>query len=272
MPYTSQCISHKTKVYLSSPLELHKNNYKKVQKISIQKLKWLKSLHLKKNRDKERCFIIEGEKIVKECMRLIPDKIELIACLNEHIELIPEVLQNKCLLVTNKDLERISKHKTPNKLIAVVYNKKEVQFNRNAKFLILDSIQDPGNLGTIVRTADWFGITQMVCSENCADLYNSKALQASMGSFLRVQVFYKSLIPFLETTQFNISGAFLHGHPIEPNQLKNSNAIMLGNEGQGISPELEKFCNNPVKIVGHGGAESLNVSSAGSILMYEWTK
>ena len=243
-----------------------------MQKISIQKLKWLKSLQLKKNRDKEQCFVIEGEKIVLECINQIPEKIEIIACLSEQIGLIPQGLKFKCLLITNKDLDRISNQKSPNKLFAVIKKSTPNPFNPNLNFLILDNIQDPGNMGTIIRTADWFGIHQIICSENCVDVYNSKVLQSSMGSFLRVTVRYKELISFLEESNFNITGAFLHGTALEKEKIKNSNAIMLGNEGHGISPELEKYCNQPVKIKGLGGAESLNVSSAASILMYEWTK
>ena len=243
-----------------------------MQKISIQKLKWLKSLQLKKNRDKEQCFVVEGEKIVLECINQIPEKIEIIACLSEQIGLIPQGLKFKCLLITNKDLDRISNQKSPNKLFAVIKKSTPNPFNPNLNFLILDNIQDPGNMGTIIRTADWFGIHQIICSENCVDVYNSKVLQSSMGSFLRVAVRYKELISFLEESNFNITGAFLHGTPLEKEKIKNSNAIMLGNEGHGISPELEKYCNQPVKIKGLGGAESLNVSSAASILMYEWTK
>ena len=243
-----------------------------MQKISIQKLKWLKSLQLKKNRDKEQCFVVEGEKIVLECIKHIPEKIEIIACLSEEIDLIPPELKLKCLILTNKDLDRISNQKSPNKLFAVIKRSTTNPFNPNLNFLILDNIQDPGNMGTIIRTADWFGIHQIICSENCVDIYNSKVLQSSMGSFLRVTVKYKDLISFLEESNFNITGAFLHGDELEKEKLKNSNAIMLGNEGHGISRELEKYCNQPIKIKGLGGAESLNVSSAASILMYEWTK
>lgn len=243
-----------------------------MQKISIQKLKWLKSLQLKKNRDKEQCFVVEGEKIVLECIKHLPEKIEIIACLSEQIGLIPPELKFKCLVITNKDLDRISNQKSPNKLFAVIKKSIPKPFNPNLNFLILDNIQDPGNMGTIIRTADWFGVHQIICSENCVDVYNSKVLQSSMGSFLRVTVRYKELISFLEESNFNITGAFLDGTPLEKEDIKKSNAIMLGNEGHGISSELEKYCNQPVKIKGLGGAESLNVSSAASILMYEWTK
>lgn len=272
MPYILKCIQQKNKVYLSSPLEHHKNKYNQVQKISIQKLKWIKSLQLKKNRDKEGYFIIEGEKIGLECLIAIPQQIKMIVCLPEHSNLVPEDLHPICSTISKKDLERISKLKTPNKIIIVINKSKETQFRPKEKFLILDNIQDPGNMGTIMRTADWFGINQIICSPQCADFHNFKTLQASMGSFLRVDVFYKELSPFLETHQFNITGAFLDGAPLKQNSLIHSNAILLGNEGQGISPQLKKFCNNPIKILGSGEAESLNVSVAASILIYEWTK
>jgi RNA methyltransferase, TrmH family len=243
-----------------------------VEKISIQKLKWIKSLQLKKNRDKEGYFIIEGEKMGKECMFTISDDICMIGCLSSYQELIPKNLQDKSFILSTKEFERVSRLKTPNKLIVVIKKPSIILFNPNERFLILENIQDPGNFGTIIRTADWFGIHQIVCSPESADVFNSKTLQASMGSFLRVQIYYKELIPFLDQSNYNVAGALLDGEPIEKNNLKNSNAIMLGNEGQGISNPLEKFCKNPVKITGYGGAESLNISIAASILMYEWTK
>jgi TrmH family RNA methyltransferase len=243
-----------------------------VEKISIQKLKWIKSLQLKKNRDKEDCFIIEGEKIGKECMRSIPDDIGLIGCIAEVENLVPKNLRDRSFILSSKEFERVSRLKTPNKLLIVIKKPSIISFNSEKKFLILENIQDPGNLGTIIRTADWFGIEQIVCSPECADVFNSKTLQASMGSFLRVTVHYKELTSFLEHTEYNVTGALLDGEPLKDDSMKKSNAIMLGNEGKGISKSLEKFCNNPVKIPGHGGAESLNVSVAASILMYEWTK
>ena len=243
-----------------------------MEKISIQKLKWIKSLQLKKNRDKEGYFVIEGEKIGKECMRMISDDICLIGCLFSHTDLIPKNLKEKSFILSAKEFERVSKLRTPNKLILIIKKPQNILFDPKERFLILENIQDPGNFGTIIRTADWFGIHQIVCSPDSADVFNSKTLQASMGSFLRIQVYYKELIPFLNESNFNVAGALLDGAPLEENSLINSHAVMLGNEGQGISNKMEKFCTNPVKIIGYGGAESLNVSIAASILMYEWTK
>ena len=243
-----------------------------MQKISIPKLKWLKSLHLKKNRDKESCFIIEGEKTGLECIHTLPQELLAIVCLSDYEDLIPHSLHHISYSASKKELERVSKMKSPNKIIVVINKPKTLPFDSSKKSLILDDIQDPGNLGTIIRTADWFGINQIICSPACADLYNAKALQASMGSFLRVKLFYTELIPFIEKHQFKISGAFLDGKPLNHQVLKTSTALVLGNEGQGISKELEKHCQNRVKIMGMGQAESLNVSSAASILMHEWIK
>ena len=243
-----------------------------MQKISIQKLKWIKSLHLKKNRDSESCFIIEGEKTCLECIHTLAQELIAIVCLSDYENLIPHSLHHIAYSASKKELDRLSKMKSPNKIIVVIDKPKTVLFDSNKKSLILDHIQDPGNLGTIIRTADWFGINQVVCSPACADIYNSKALQASMGSFLRVKIFYTELIPLIENHQFKITGAFLDGKPLRHEVLKTSNALMLGNEGQGISKELVNYCQNRVKIMGKGQAESLNVSSAASILMHEWIK
>ncbi|MDB3905026.1 RNA methyltransferase [Crocinitomicaceae bacterium] len=227
---------------------------------------------MKKNRDKEGYFIIEGEKIGKECMHNISEDISLIGCLSSHTGLIPKNLLGKSFILSSKEFERVSSLKTPNKLILVIKKPSIILFNPDERFLILENIQDPGNFGTIIRTADWFGIHQIVCSPKNADVFNSKTLQASMGSFLRIKVYYKELVPFLEQSNYKVAGAFLDGEPLEDFNLRNSNAIMLGNEGKGISDQMEKFCNNPVKITGYGEAESLNVSIAASILIYEWTK
>lgn len=243
-----------------------------MQKISIQKLKWLKSLHLKKYREKEGCFIIEGEKTCLESVQNFSKEIKMIVYLSEYKEIVPSELHHLSFIASKRELERISKMKSPNKILVVMKKRNQVPFDSKKKSILLENVQDPGNLGTIIRSADWFGIEQIICSPDCADVYNSKTIQSSMGSFLRVKVLYKTLIPFIEKYELKTSGAFLDGKPVNQNTIKGSNAIILGNEGQGISKELEAYCKNHIKIIGKGNAESLNVSIAASILMYEWTK
>jgi len=243
-----------------------------MQKISIQKLKWLKSLHLKKNRDKEELFIIEGEKICLEVINNSPLDIVMIVHLSTFENRIPEHLMEKCHLATVNQLERISALKTPNNVIIVRNKMKAKEFNTNQKSILLENIQDPGNLGTIIRTADWFGIRQIVCSPKCADLYNAKTIQSSMGSFLRVSVISTELAPFIKNNKLKTGGAVLHGTSLIRNDISKIDAVLFGNESKGISENLRQLIDLPIKIDGAGGAESLNVSAAAAIIMFEWTK
>lgn len=147
------------------------------------------------------------------------------------------------------------------------------KMNVNAeKTLILDGIQDPGNLGTIIRTADWFGIKQIVCSENCAEWWNPKTIQASMGSFLRINGIYTELTSFLSEVKTPISGTLLNGTSSYQSDWKNAQHIIMGSEGKGISEEVKPFITKAVTIPGYGEAESLNVGIATGIMLYEWTK
>ena len=243
-----------------------------MQKISIQKLKWLKSLHLKKNRDKEELFIIEGEKICLEVINNSPLDIVMIVHSSTFENRIPEHLMEKSHMATANQLERISALKTPNNVIIVRNKMKAKEFKTNQKSILHENIQDPGNLGTIIRTADWFGIRQVVCSPKCVDLYNTKTIQSSMGSFLRVSVISAELAPFIKNNKLKIGGAVLHGNSLIKNDISKIDAVIFGNESKGISENLMQLIDLPIKIDGAGGAESLNVSAAAAIIMFEWSK
>lgn len=243
-----------------------------MQKISIQKLKWVKSLYTKKNRDKEGLFIVEGEKSCSETIRTSPGSIRSIICSPNFQDQIPETLSSVSYNASTDQLNRISSLKTPNKVLIVRNKMENRNFDEEAKCILLEHIQDPGNLGTILRTADWFGIKQVICSPACVDIYNNKTIQASMGSYMRINVIYTELLPFIEKFKLKIAGATLNGKPLEPDMLKNVDGILLGNESKGISGELEKKIEFPVRIDGHGNAESLNVSIAAAIFMHEWSK
>lgn len=243
-----------------------------MQKISIQKLKWLKGLHLKKNRDKESLFIVEGEKICFEVITDSPQDIVMIACLSSFENLIPENLKESSHIASENQMERISALKTPNNVIIVLNKMKIKEFNINQKSILLEDIQDPGNLGAIIRTADWFGIHQLICSPKCADFYNTKTIQASMGSFLRVSVISTKIAPFIKKNKLKIGGAVLKGKSLNKSDVSRIDAVLFGNESKGISEELRCLIDYPIKIDGFGGAESLNVSVAAAIIMYEWTK
>lgn len=241
-----------------------------METISIQKIKWIKSLHLKKNREKENLFLVEGEKIVNELIQNFPELIRLIVCKSSFTEKSVELkaIRKEYVFLANTDeMERISTLNTASTVLAVVEKFQTKAIDASKSLLLLDGIQDPGNLGTIIRTADWFGIDQILCSPTTVDLYNSKTLQATMGSFLRVNVHYEDLKPFLVENQEKVYAALMDGIPYQQIPKENVKMILLGNEGKGISPELLPLLKNPLTIPGKGQAESLNVGIACGILL-----
>lgn len=241
-----------------------------MENISIQKIKWIKSLQLKKNRENENFFIVEGKKIVLELLDTFPDSINLIVGKIDLLETLNYSEKIKLCCAKSEELERMTALNSAPSILAVVskIEMKAIDFSR--RILILDGIQDPGNLGTIIRTADWFGIDQIVCSENSVDLYNYKTLQATMGSFLRVNVHYRNLLEFIPEIKHPIYGALMKGTNINDIDSNSMKILILGNEGRGISKEVIELITNPVTIKGYGGAESLNVGIAAGILMHNW--
>ena len=241
-----------------------------METISIQKIKWIRSLHLKKNREKENLFLVEGEKIVNELIQNFPELIRLIVCKSSFAEKSVElktVGKELIFHANSEEMERISTLNTASTVLAVVEKFQVKEIDASKSLLLLDGIQDPGNLGTIIRTADWFGIDQIICSPTTVDLYNSKTLQATMGSFLRVNVHYEDLKPFLFENQNKVYAALMDGIPYQQIPKEKVKMILLGNEGKGISPELLPLLKNPLTIPGKGQAESLNVGIACGILL-----
>lgn len=241
-----------------------------METISIQKIKWIKSLHLKKNREKENLFIVEGEKIVNELIQNFPQLVRMIVCRNSFFQKSEEfktIGLERIFQANIEEMERISTLNTASTVLAVVEKFQTKAIDNSKSLLLLDGIQDPGNLGTIIRTADWFGIDQILCSPTTVDLYNSKTLQATMGSFLRVNVHYEDLKPFLLQNQDKVYAALMDGVPYQQIPREKVKIILLGNEGNGISPELINLLKNPITIPRKGNAESLNVGIACGILL-----
>jgi len=172
-----------------------------------------------------------------------------------------------------KDIEKISTLKTPQEVIGLVKIPIWATLNYNSlkqKFsLVLDNIQDPGNMGTIIRTADWFGITDIVCSEDTVDVYNPKVVQATMGSLARVNVHYVSLEQVLPQIGLPVFGAMLDGENIYNSNFDTEGLLVMGNEGNGISPAIERLITTKITIPRAGKAESLNVAIATAILCSE---
>lgn len=244
-----------------------------MEKISLQKIKWLRSLQLKKNRDQENLFIVEGDKIFSELFKLKKEDIRFILC-SERVYQKYQLFNEKNVYIgTSSDFTKVSSFNTASEIIVVVTKPKLPTIDVKNRILVLDGIQDPGNLGTIIRTADWFGINQIICSNNTVDCYNSKVIQASMGSIFRVSINYMNdLASFLKELKLPIHGALLKGinlNEIDPNEIK---VLVLGNEGQGISSEVIPFITHPTTIPGFGKTESLNVAIASGIFMNHWRK
>ena len=238
--------------------------------ITKNQIKYVRSLSLKKNRVKEQCFIVEGEKSLYELLDSSFEVVELFALkdwINENKE-VPKKVQT----VSFKELERISNLKSPNKVLAVVKMKKqEVIRQKLGVILVLDDINDPGNLGTIIRMCDWFGVKQIVCSENTVDIYNPKVVQATMGSLFRVNVAYVNLVKYLSKVNAPIYGSYMKGENIKNTNSERNSHLVMGNEANGISPEVSKFITDKVAIKNIGGiTESLNVAVATSILLHEF--
>lgn len=240
--------------------------------LSKSKVKYIQSLYHKKLRDEEGCFIIEGPKITAEFLMHAPgDILALYAVeywLNDNTLLLQHISPSVVFLIDTSDLEKISSRSTPNQVLAIVKKKRQEGIIPSGLFLMLDSIQDPGNFGTIVRTADWFGINTMLCSPECADLYNPKVVQSTMGSILRVDVVYTSLTDWCKANdRTDIYAATLHGRPVYECAPVSSGAILIGNESKGIHSQLLSSCKAQITIPRTGHAESLNAAVATGIML-----
>ena len=231
----------------------------------------IKSLATKQGRDELSAFIAEGEKLVGEIR-------------NSSLR-IRRILQTKPIfsegeIISEKEMERISQLKTANSVLAIVELPKHKLSLANPEknlVLCLDRIQNPGNLGTIIRLADWFGISDIVCSEDTADCFNPKVVQATMGAILRVRVHYTNLAEWLKNqTNTKIYGTFLEGENIYSAQLDKSGVIVMGNEGQGISSEVAETVSHKLLIPPYPadscGSESLNVAVATAVICSEFRR
>jgi TrmH family RNA methyltransferase len=234
--------------------------------ISKNEIKYIQSLFQKKTRDKDGLFIAEGIKLVNELLQsdIVVRKIfateEWITDHKQH----PNTIK-----VQPEELKKISTQSTPNQVLAIVEKKKFITepILKNKITLMLDGIQDPGNFGTIIRIADWFGINQVIASTDSADLYNSKVIQSTMGSFMRVNVWYKDLITWLAKASIAVYGALLNGTNIYHVKPIKEGLLVIGNESKGIRENLFPFIQHAVTIPKKGAAESLNAAVATGIIL-----
>lgn len=246
--------------------------------LSKNQIKEIQSLQLKKFRDSKKLFIAEGIKTVTEVLDQDPGIIEEIYGTKEFIrEQLHRLrqLNIKFTEITDDELKKISLQATPNSAIAVCryYDNRAVKFNLNESFsFYLDDIRDPGNLGTIIRLSDWFGIAAIYCSPASCDVYNPKVIQSTMGAFLRVKVIYTELSELIIAQNVsNVYGGLLKGKDLYKEKLNNG-LIVIGNEANGISDKNLEFINHAITIPSSkiNGTESLNAAMAASIIVGEF--
>jgi len=230
--------------------------------LTKNQIKLIRSLSLKKNRQKHGLFIVEGEKLVNE---VLSSDWEV-----EGIYATKEWLGENATIISNNDLSRISSLKTPNKVVAVVKIKKGSLDITSNTVLALDGVKDPGNLGTIIRLADWFGVEDIICSDDCVDYLNPKVVQSSMGSFIRVNLHYTSLMDaFKKYSDYKLFMTVLNGTPLSEMTNADKKIVVMGSESKGISNKILKLTSDKITIPKSKSskAESLNVSVAAAIIL-----
>jgi TrmH family RNA methyltransferase len=241
--------------------------------LSKSQISLLTSLQHKKFRREHGLFMVEGYKSVTEFI----NSAYQVDTIYHTPAIAPKLLNLSRKMnfqeISLNELEKISTLKTPQEIIGLVkipiwpilnYNSLKQKFS-----LVLDSIQDPGNMGTIIRTADWFGIHDIICSEDTVDVYNPKVVQATMGSLARVNIHYVNLMHVLPQIELPLFGAMLNGKNMYNTNFGNEGLLVMGNEGNGISPDIERLITSAVTIPRAGNAESLNVAIATAILCSE---
>lgn len=235
--------------------------------LSKAKIKFVKSLQIKKYRKQEQCFVVEGAKSVQE---LLSSDFEVVMVLGTRDFLDQKILPNNVdvVEVLGKELEGLGEFQSNETTLAVARIKANtsIHIHPGEFALVLDDIRDPGNLGTIIRTADWYGIQKIIASLETADFYSSKVVASTMGSFARVKVFYTELAAYLGGQQHRLFGAFLDGMDVHRVDFGDGGLILIGNESRGISPELEGFVTDRITIPRYGQAESLNAAIATGII------
>lgn len=234
--------------------------------LSKNELKYIQSLCQKKQRLAEGLFIAEGTKLAEELFKS-DYRIRKIYALADWEA--PVSVKAEIAIVSEDELQRISSLQTPNKVLIVAEQKQPNTAPKpeHGLTLLLDGIQDPGNLGTIIRIADWFGVSQIIAGEHTAELYNPKVIQSTMGSFIRVNVWYQPLKEVLQSSKLPVYGALLEGENINRITAVTDGLLVIGNESKGISPELLPYITHPVTIPRIGGAESLNAAVATGIIL-----
>lgn len=238
--------------------------------LSKSQLKLITSLRKKKYRIATNLFIVEGIKVVNEFLNSTFE-LEQLFCIDasEYKD------YEKCTIISEADLKKISNLTTPNNVVAIFKIPTTNFIEKEGLVLVLDEINDPGNLGTIIRLCDWFGIDQLICSKDTVDCYNAKVVQASMGSLTRVSIFYMDLEAYLKSTKKPTYATLMDGENVYKTTLPNNAILVMGNEANGISKAVLELLDNTISIPRFGNlqqTESLNVATATAILLSEFKR
>jgi TrmH family RNA methyltransferase len=235
--------------------------------LSKAKIKFIKSLQIKKYRKQEQSFVVQGAKSVQELLNSDFETLMVIGTpdYEQSLDLRKGV---EYVVASEKELGDLGEFQSNDAVLAVARIKPNAPAPMlpGAFTLVLDDIRDPGNLGTILRTADWYGITSVIASPETADLYNPKVISATMGSFTRVHVFYEDLENILSKEKGRVFGAYLKGNDVHKERFQNGGLILIGNESRGIAPQFEKYVTDKITIPRFGRAESLNAAIATAII------
>ena len=246
--------------------------------LSKNKAAFIQSLALKKFRDEHQCFVAEGTRLISDIHQSFSCR--MIVATHKWADEHSLPLAQEQITTDEKTFQRVSRQQQPQGILAV-YEMRKINFNPKIAdtelVMALNNIQDPGNMGTLLRVADWFGIRQVVCSHGTADVYNPKTVQATMGALARVDVHYLDLPQFLQTqTNAPVYGTFLDGQSIYETPLSTNGIIIMGNEGNGIAPEIEKLVTSKLLIpsfrLGEASSESLNVGVAAAVICSEFRR
>lgn len=247
--------------------------FKQIQKYYIlasnTQTKLITGLGQKKHRDKTGLFVAEGPKVIGE---LLEEGLRLKWLFTTDAS---KLSLNTHFLIAEAELKKISFLKTANSALAVFEIPDRKSYLDSGLIVVLDAIRDPGNLGTIIRLCDWFGVQQLICSEDCVDCYNPKVVQASMGSLARVQIHYLPLPQFLDATKLPVYGGFMDGKSIYSEEFPTDAIVIMGNEANGISKEIAEKVSKRISIPRFGKiqkTESLNVATATAILLNEFRR
>lgn len=239
--------------------------------VSKNQIKLIQQLHQKKYRNLHNLFIVEGVKGVNEFLEV---SFELHFLFHTEAFVLKKYY-DEAVVINDKELRKISQLKTPNKVLAIFKKPKQATLQEKGLTVVLDDVQDPGNLGTIIRLCDWFNVSQLVCSRGTVDCFNPKVVQATMGSLARLPIIYTDIVSFLNDTELPCFAAIMEGGNVYTKTLAQNAVLVMGNEANGISQKVLETIDNPLAIPRFNNSskpESLNVATATAILLSEFRR